>query len=142
DRMLLDMAARYEAARPWHARHGQLWKQLGRCLAAVSRAPGGLAQASPSNHLTWTVSPAVTWPRSCSSTTRALASLMLRRMPDPWVPVRCTCRVPSAAAETIPRWYSVRPAFLRIAPEDTARSMGSGDGSAPLMARRALRTSA
>src|SRR5690606_21204163 len=29
DRMLLDMAARYEAARPWHARHGQLWKQLG-----------------------------------------------------------------------------------------------------------------
>jgi aspartyl-tRNA(Asn)/glutamyl-tRNA(Gln) amidotransferase subunit A len=29
DRMLLDIAARYEAARPWRARHGQLWERLG-----------------------------------------------------------------------------------------------------------------
>lgn len=27
DRMLLDMAARYEAARPWRARHEQLWER-------------------------------------------------------------------------------------------------------------------
>jgi len=29
DRMLLELAARYEAARPWRARHGQLWERLG-----------------------------------------------------------------------------------------------------------------
>lgn len=29
ERMLLDLAARYEAARPWRARHEQLWERLG-----------------------------------------------------------------------------------------------------------------
>ena len=40
---------------------------------------------------------------------------MLRRMPEPLQPVIATCHVPSALRETMPRWYSVRPAFLRIA---------------------------
>jgi aspartyl-tRNA(Asn)/glutamyl-tRNA(Gln) amidotransferase subunit A len=140
DRMLLDMAARYEGAG-----HGvPVMQACGSSLAEADRrrASATLFQVSPSNSMTWTASPAVTLPRSCSSTTSALASLMLRRMPDPWVPVSRTCRVPSVAADTMPRWYSVRPGFLRIGYEDTACSMGSGEGWAPLMASRASRTSA
>jgi hypothetical protein len=34
--------------------------------------------------------------------------------PEPWLPVVRTCSVPSAAVLTVPRWYSVRPGFLRI----------------------------
>jgi hypothetical protein len=41
-------------------------------------------------------SPAATEPCSCPSTTSALASLMLRRMPAPCEPVRRTCQPPSA----------------------------------------------
>ena len=54
-------------------------------------------QTSPSNSQTSTASPAATEPCSWPSTTSALASLMLRRMPAPCEPVSRTCQPPSGA---------------------------------------------
>ena len=34
--------------------------------------------------------------------------------PEPWLPVVLTYSVPWAAVLTQPRWYSVRPGFLRM----------------------------
>ena len=42
-----------------------------------------------------------------------LAALMLDRIPEPWLPVMATCQRPPSARVTMPRWYSVRPGFLR-----------------------------
>ena len=44
--------------------------------------------------------------------------------PEPWLPVVRTCSEPSGAAVTRPRWYSVRPGFLRMASPLRARSSG------------------
>jgi hypothetical protein len=55
---------------------------------------------------------------------------MLRRMPEPCARVSATCQPPSAARLTMPRWYSVRPGFLRIGVVLAARSSGSGSGAA------------
>jgi hypothetical protein len=35
--------------------------------------------------------------------------------PEPWLPVVRTCSWPSVRRVTMPRWYSVRPGFLRSA---------------------------
>ncbi len=71
-----------------------------------------------------------------------LASLMLRRMPLPWSPVIVTRHSPSAERSTKPRWYSVRPGFLRIGATLHARSIGSVKGVAPAMRSSASRTKA
>ena len=67
---------------------------------------------------------------------------MLRRMPEPCEPVMLTVCKPSAPRTTMPRWYSVRPGFLRIACALATRISGSGCGVAPLIASRASRTKA
>jgi type II secretory ATPase GspE/PulE/Tfp pilus assembly ATPase PilB-like protein len=97
-------------------------------------------QTSPSNSQTSTFSPAATGPRSCGSTISALASLMLRRMPAPWAPVLRTSQRPSAARETMARWYSVRPGRLRIAATLRALRRGGGAAVAPASCSRPSRT--
>ena len=67
---------------------------------------------------------------------------MLRRMPEPCAPVISTCHCPLEPRVTMPRWYSVRPGFLRNALVLAARSIGSGLGVAPLIASSASRTKA
>ncbi len=67
---------------------------------------------------------------------------MLRRMPEPCEPVSATCSEPSAARLTMPRWYSVRPGFLRIGAVLAARSIGSSSERAPAIASSAPRTNA
>jgi len=67
-------------------------------------------QTSPSNSITSTASPASTLPWSCPSTMKQLASLMERKMPEPWAPVMRTVRLPPLVSRK-PRWYSVRPDF-------------------------------
>ena len=61
-------------------------RRRARAAAADLTALGG-AQPRPSNIQTSTRSPAATLPCSWPSTTRPLASLMLRRMPEPCAPV-------------------------------------------------------
>jgi hypothetical protein len=51
-------------------------------------------------------------------------------------------QAPSGAVETQPRWYSVRPAFLRIASMLWALSSGGGAALAPIICSRAGRTKA
>ena len=46
--------------------------------------------------------------------------------PDPWLPATSTTSVPSASVCTRPRWYSVRPAFLRMGWVLRAFSRGAG----------------
>ena len=58
------------------------------------------------------------------------------------IEAQCQPDAESALRVTMPRWYSVRPAFLRIACVLAARSMGSGCGVAPLIASSASRTKA
>ena len=67
---------------------------------------------------------------------------MLRRMPEPCALPTATCHSLPSVRLTKPRWYSVRPGFLRIALELAARSSGSGSGVAPPIASKASRTKA
>ena len=62
--------------------------------------------------------------------------------PEPWLPVVRTCSVPSAAVVTRPRWYSVRPGFLRMGSVLMARSIGGAARVHPIMRSRAGRTKA
>jgi hypothetical protein len=51
-------------------------------------------------------------------------------------------QTPSAPALTMPRWYSVRPAFLRMGSGCCARAAAVAGGHAPIMRSRAGRTNA
>ena len=62
--------------------------------------------------------------------------------PAPCGPVLRTCSTPSVLSLTMPRWYSVRPGFLRMASALRARSSGSGAARAPIMRSSAGRTKA
>ena len=71
-----------------------------------------------------------------------LACTMELSTPEPWLPVVRTCRLPSGPVVTVPRWYSVRPGFLRMASVLVARSSGGAVRVLPIMRSRAGRTKA
>src|SRR3954470_22075018 len=87
-----------------------------------------VAHASPSKICTLTGSPAATAPRSCSSTIKQLASAIERSTPDPCCPVMRTFHSPFSW-NTTPRWYSVRPATLRILSAAVAFNKGTAKSS-------------
>ena len=62
--------------------------------------------------------------------------------PEPWLPVVLTCICPLSERLTTPRWYSVRPAFLRMACWLCARTNKGGASVQPIMRHRAGRTKA
>ena len=62
--------------------------------------------------------------------------------PEPWLPVVRTCSAPSGPAVTMPRWYSVRPGFLRMASVLRALASGGAHSVLPIMRSRAGRTNA
>ena len=62
--------------------------------------------------------------------------------PEPWLPVVRTCKRPSGPVLTMPRWYSVRPGFLRMGSWQCACSSGNGFGVAPIICNSAGRTRA
>ena len=83
---------------------------IGRLLTRCSVTPEKLSaserpgpQTKPSNGQTSTQSPAATGPWSWPSTTSALASLMLRKIPAPCEPVSLTSHTPEAVRDTIAR---------------------------------------
>ncbi len=69
-----------------------------------------------------------------------LACTMELSTPEPWLPVVRTCRLPSGPVVTVPRWYSVRPGFLRMASVLVARSSGGAVRVLPIMRSSAGRT--
>ena len=69
-----------------------------------------------------------------------LASDIERRMPEPCAPVSLTFQMPSLSGASMPRWYSVRPGFLRIGDREVACRRGKGVTSAPIMRSSASRT--
>ncbi|OIQ70822.1 hypothetical protein GALL_475640 [mine drainage metagenome] len=62
--------------------------------------------------------------------------------PEPWLPVVRTRKLPSGALSTMPRWYSVRPGFLRRVCVLCALSSGGSARMQPIMRNRAGRTKA
>jgi hypothetical protein len=80
-------------------------------------------------------------PCSWPSTTSALASLMLRRMPAPWAPVRRTCHWPSAAGDHAALEFGA-PGPLADGAWCARRSTGSGSGVAPASCSSASRAKA
>ena len=56
------------------------------------------------------------------------ASDIERRMPEPCDPVMRTCWAPSLPVEMMPRWYSVRPGFLRIGAPDCTPGYYNNEG--------------
>src|SRR6185369_11093323 len=137
------------AAKRSDSRHSPMvtrptFAHLDRSQEMLGSPPVGvrLGYISASNGSTSTSSPAATSPCAWPRTTRPFASLMLRRIPDPCEPVVRTCQRPSLSRVTMPRWYSVRPARLRIGLALAARTTSSGAALTPLIASSASRTRA
>src|SRR5256885_15380835 len=63
---------------------------------------------------------------------------MERRIPEPCAPVRRTLHSPFFSS-SIPRWYSVRPGFLRIAVSAFARRSGRAGLVRPIIVSNAPR---